>query len=383
VKLFDNNFLTVGGLILAVSAVVLILLCISGIVLWWPGRKRMRRGFQVRRQNRYKTNYDLHKLVGLAAIPFLLLWAVSGAGFELKQVEQAWFAVLPGDHPEPTPAFASEPKRERAIEPEGRDREVTMNEAAAIAERTVPGSRLVSVSVPDAKDKSSYYIAYVADGSDPYEYGLWPGDVEVRVDRYSGRAKLGFGDPTADPPPLGGDLGGLELFAARRDPAQPWLARVLDRLRARAAAARDHRDHDLADPAPRAQAQAPRDAVGGGRGGLSESLAQATALYAVCLAVICGTRAAVGRAPTPGLAAAFVVLAVAAGLQGALGGLALATGEAPADRPVAIGYLLAPLLILPAVAPAAGSEPTRWGTAMLAVAALAVAVVSMRLVAVW
>jgi uncharacterized iron-regulated membrane protein len=196
----NDRHLTVGGLILALSAVILLLLCVSGIVLWWPGRRRLRRGFQVRRANRYKTNYDLHKLVGLAAIPFLALWAISGAGFELKQIGQAWYALLPGSEPGPTPAFASEPKRERAIAPEGRDREITMREAAAIGERAVPDSRLVSVSVPDPQDKASFYSVWVANGSDPYEYSLWPGGVEIRVDRYSGRAKPGYGDPTDDQP---------------------------------------------------------------------------------------------------------------------------------------------------------------------------------------
>ena len=198
VKLLDNNYLTVGGLILGASGLVLVGLCLSGIVLWWPGLRRMRRGFQLRRANRYKTNYDLHKLAGMVAIPFLLMWAITGAGFEFKQIEQAWYALLPGGEPKPAPSFASEPKRERTVAPEARDREVTMGEAAAIVERRLPGSRLTSISVPDPKDKASYYIAYVADGTDSYEYGLWPGDVEVRVDRYSGRTSLGFGDPEDD-----------------------------------------------------------------------------------------------------------------------------------------------------------------------------------------
>ena len=201
VKLLGNNsFLTVGGLILAGTGLLLLGLCVSGIVLWWPGLRRMRRGFQLRRKSRYATHYDLHKLVGIAAIPFLLMWAVTGIGFELKQVGQAWYALMPGDEPGPTPAFASEPKRERAVEPEGRDGEVTMAEARAIVERNFPDDRLTGLSVIDPKDKASYYAAWLAVDSDPYEYSLWPGDVEVRVDRYSGRSKLGFGDPTDDQP---------------------------------------------------------------------------------------------------------------------------------------------------------------------------------------
>jgi hypothetical protein len=39
----------------------------------------------------------------------------------------------------------------------------------------------------------------VSEGTDPYAYGPWRGDIEVSVDRYSGRAKVTYGDPSVDP----------------------------------------------------------------------------------------------------------------------------------------------------------------------------------------
>ena len=95
-----NEELTVGGLILAVTALVLLALCISGLVLWWPGIKRFARGLRVRKgKGRYAFNYDLHKVAGFAVLPLLAMWAITGAGFELKQVEEAWYGLLPGDKP--------------------------------------------------------------------------------------------------------------------------------------------------------------------------------------------------------------------------------------------------------------------------------------------
>ena len=65
-----NEELTVGGLILAVVGLILVLLCISGLVIWWPGIRRWRRGFQIRRRKgTYKLNYDLHNVVGIAVLP--------------------------------------------------------------------------------------------------------------------------------------------------------------------------------------------------------------------------------------------------------------------------------------------------------------------------
>ena len=95
--ILGNDELTVGGLILAVSGLFLLLLVITGFVVWWPGIKRMARGLRLRRgRGAYAFNYDIHNLIGLAALPFLFMWAFTGAHFELKQFSELWYAVLPG-----------------------------------------------------------------------------------------------------------------------------------------------------------------------------------------------------------------------------------------------------------------------------------------------
>ena len=192
--ILGNEELTVGGLILAITGLLLILLAATGIVVWWPGIKRFARGFQVRRrQGAYAFNYDIHNIIGLAAIPFLVMWGFTGAHFELKQMSELWYAVLPGSGAE-----------ERTVESkpiEGRS--VTMDQAAAIARKTVPDARLVSVSVPD-KEKKSTYFAYLAQGNDPYDHGIYPGNVGVTIDRYSGKATVTY--PTQANPPLSAQI---------------------------------------------------------------------------------------------------------------------------------------------------------------------------------
>ena len=176
-----NEELTVGGLILSVVGLILIFLCISGLVIWWPGIRRWRRGFQVRRRKgTYKLNYDLHNVVGIAVLPLLLMWAISGTGFELKQVRDVWYAVLPGDKPAEHEDLVSKPG----------DGQIGIDEAERIGLAMVPGTRAVSVSVPDKETEDSAYLVYVASGTDPYDHGTWPGNVGVGVDRYSGRAEI-------------------------------------------------------------------------------------------------------------------------------------------------------------------------------------------------
>lgn len=191
VKVFGNE-LRVGELLIGLNGLALLLLALSGIVLWWPGIKRMARGFALRRhKGRYAVNYDLHKLAGMAAIPFLLMWAVTGAGFEFNQVDQAWYALLPGSQPEEQQDFESKPIEGRSV---------SMSQAERIARDLVPSGRLSSVTLPDPEKTQSAYTIRFSEGIDPRQYDSQRGDVRVGVDQYSGRAQVTDGDPTVDRP---------------------------------------------------------------------------------------------------------------------------------------------------------------------------------------
>ena len=156
--ILGNEELTVGGLILAVTGLMLLLLAATGLVVWWPGIRRLARGLRVRRrQGTYAFNYDLHNVVGVAAVPFLVMWGLTGAHFELKQVSELWYAVLPGERRRGARRSSRSPSPGRPV---------TMDEAAAIARRTVPDGRLISVSVPD-KEKTSTYFSYLAQRQRP------------------------------------------------------------------------------------------------------------------------------------------------------------------------------------------------------------------------
>lgn len=186
-----GNHFSVGTAILAGSAIVLIILSITGLILWWPGIKRMARGFKVRRgKGRYASNYDLHKVFGFVALPFLLMWAITGASFEIKQVEEAWYAATPGNEPPKRfPTFESDPGSGPGIGPA---------EAWEIAQARIPGSEVKSITMPAKDDKVGYYDIWVTDGWDSYVGGEWPGDAEIAVDRWSGETKVLVAGPDAN-----------------------------------------------------------------------------------------------------------------------------------------------------------------------------------------
>ena len=163
--------------------------------MWWPGIKRIARGLRVRRrQGTYAFNYDLHNVVGLAAIPFLVMWGFTGAHFELKQFSELWYAVLPGNAAE---------ERDRRVQAaagqgdhDGRGRGDRPPDGAGRAARLGLGAR--------RRTKNSTYFAYLAEGNDPYDHGVYPGNVGVTIDRYSGKATITY--PTQANPPLSAQI---------------------------------------------------------------------------------------------------------------------------------------------------------------------------------
>ena len=126
--------ITRGGLILGVLGVLLILLVLSSLKIWWPGIKRLGTRFTVRRgKGRFARDFDLHNVIGAIALPFLLMWGVTGAAFEFPGVEKAWLAIT-GGHSQPEQDFSITPTKVAPGTPA-----LTYDEATSFALDKVPG----------------------------------------------------------------------------------------------------------------------------------------------------------------------------------------------------------------------------------------------------
>ena len=182
---FEGEPVSWGLLVLGLTAVLLLFLGLSGIWLWWPGIKRWFVGVRIRwRKGRYARDYDLHQVAGMIAIPLLLLWAVTGMGYEFGFVERAWYAVTPGETPEVRSLESTE-----SDEP---DIGVAAAVAAAVKHRgeTAP----VSVDLPPEDDPLATYGVWFQDGNDPWGKAVYPGDYLVSVDRKTGETMTTYGD---------------------------------------------------------------------------------------------------------------------------------------------------------------------------------------------
>lgn len=69
-----------GRRVNGIGASFLLVLALTGAVVWWPGVRRWRRSLiPDRRADWPRFNWSLHSALGFWCLPFLLMWAVTGA----------------------------------------------------------------------------------------------------------------------------------------------------------------------------------------------------------------------------------------------------------------------------------------------------------------
>jgi len=73
-------------------------LCLTGLVIWWPGMQRWRRSLTIHFDaNPKRLNWDLHNAVGFWTFAIVLMWAITGAYLVFPAFDKA-LAVIAGDH---------------------------------------------------------------------------------------------------------------------------------------------------------------------------------------------------------------------------------------------------------------------------------------------
>lgn len=71
-----------GRTVNGVGAVAILVLCASGLVIWWPGRRRWRSGFTVDlSRDKRRVIWELHRAAGIWSVAFIALTAITGLSF--------------------------------------------------------------------------------------------------------------------------------------------------------------------------------------------------------------------------------------------------------------------------------------------------------------
>jgi len=90
---FHTNLLAgpMGRLVNGIGALSLVLLCVTGAVIWWPGITHWRRSLTVERGARFpRLNWDLHSALGFWCFGFVAMWGLSA----VYLVFPCWFDAL-------------------------------------------------------------------------------------------------------------------------------------------------------------------------------------------------------------------------------------------------------------------------------------------------
>jgi len=211
---------TWGRFSVGVIGVLLVLMLLTGLVLWWPGIKSRGSAFKLRRNNRFAWNYSIHKLIGvIVAVPLLVITLV----------------MLPysfGDYSKPVLAFLQIP---RIPYPEtssstSTGKPLSLDELGKKAEALLPGSRLISVYTYDSERSQDPSLPVNVTLTAGYDGALgtgdWGGNVNVQLDRYSGKV-LAFQD-TREFPFLAQAIDGQLWMGIHMGTWGGWTTRILE-----------------------------------------------------------------------------------------------------------------------------------------------------------
>jgi uncharacterized iron-regulated membrane protein len=69
-----------------VGSAIATVVCLTGLVVWWPGKSRWKRSLHIKRGSGWRRfNWDLHSAMGFWLFLFLLMWGISGIYLGIPQ----------------------------------------------------------------------------------------------------------------------------------------------------------------------------------------------------------------------------------------------------------------------------------------------------------
>jgi len=173
----DLHFDLLGGrtgrLVNGIGALCLVAMCLTGAVIWWPGRTNWRRSLKVDFTRQWKrVNWDLHSAVGFWSVAFILMWALTGAYFAFPSGFRS--AVNRISPITVTRAPQSSPRVGQSPAP-------TWREMVDRAQQHAPGQHVARVVLP-FDDKAAFLVMFSSVRPAPPGADL----TSVYLDQYTG-----------------------------------------------------------------------------------------------------------------------------------------------------------------------------------------------------
>ncbi len=90
-----------GRILNGIGATSLTLLCLTGIVIWWPGIQHWHRSLSVSWRSSFpRTNWDLHNALGFWCFLFVVMWGISGIYFAFPDLFNDMVGFWGGSSPD-------------------------------------------------------------------------------------------------------------------------------------------------------------------------------------------------------------------------------------------------------------------------------------------
>ena len=167
-----------GKQIMSWTGVVIIFLALSGLYLWWP-RKR----FLIKRGSTGRLFwFDLHNMVGVFSLLFLLALAVTGVMMGFEGTVNPWLYRITGSQP-------SQPPRKFPAPPAGANL-IPVDQAIEMARSVLPGATPFMINVPEPGGAYLIRLRYPDDRTPG-------GRSRIILDQYSGQVLFAESSHTA------------------------------------------------------------------------------------------------------------------------------------------------------------------------------------------
>lgn len=176
-----------GQPIVGWGTLIFVVLLITGLVLWWPKRKKkksIRKAFRIKWNAKWKRlNLDLHNVLGFYSLLFALILAITGLFYSFTTVQKLMYVSAQGSTVQPkTVTKASTDFNAKSKNP--------IDIALKTVQQKVPKSTRFSVNLNRASKKAPLYVSAYNEKEVYYDR------VDFQFDRYSGKEL--YQQPTSD-----------------------------------------------------------------------------------------------------------------------------------------------------------------------------------------
>lgn len=132
-----------GERVMGATALLLLAMVATGLVVWWPGMRRLGQGLLVkwRRAGWKRRNFDLHRAGGFWSTAFLVLVAVTGSSLVFHDAYMAGLNRVTGSPPRPAAPV---------VEPVPGAPALPLDRLVEMAMARLPGGELTVVTLPQA-----------------------------------------------------------------------------------------------------------------------------------------------------------------------------------------------------------------------------------------